>query len=179
MAAHREFDPAFQADLAALLETRNEGLLRSLLAQLHPADLADALEHVDAGERAYVFSLIAGENRSQAMVEMEAGAREGLLQELDAEAIVPIVEELSADDAADLVQTLPDTRKPPLPSTVDPGGHGGSQGYLGHEFVMSIVEARKPLIDVAWGLNMSVPGAIAHQSALKNGELMKIPQYKL
>ncbi|MGL6226973.1 MAG: hypothetical protein ACRC10_10170 [Thermoguttaceae bacterium] len=38
---------------------------------------------------------------------------------------------------------------------------------------------RKPLIDVADALNMTVPGIIAHQSALKDGELLKIPQYKV
>jgi len=77
-----------------------------------------------------------------------------------------------------LTETTVDVRKPPLPPTVSAGGHGGSQGYLGHEFVMSIIEARKPLVDIAWSLNMTVPGIVAHQSALKDGELLKIPQYK-
>ncbi len=74
---------------------------------------------------------------------------------------------------------LPALAKPPLPPTVNPGGHGGSHGYLGHEFVMSILEARTPLVDIAWALNMSVAGVVAHQSALKDGELLKIPQYTL
>jgi hypothetical protein len=60
---------------------------------------------------------------------------------------------------------------------VDPGGHGGSHGYLGHEFVMSILEDRQPLVNIALALNMTVAGIVAHQSALKDGELMKIPQY--
>jgi hypothetical protein len=78
-----------------------------------------------------------------------------------------------------LEQQLPDLVKPPLPPGVQAGGHGGSHGYLGHEFVMSILENRRPLIDVAWALNMTVSGIVAHQSALKDGERMKIPQYKL
>ena len=61
---------------------------------------------------------------------------------------------------------------------MNPGGHGGSHGYLGHEFVMSILEDRKPLVDIARALNMTVSGIVAHQSALKDGELMKIPQYR-
>jgi hypothetical protein len=76
-------------------------------------------------------------------------------------------------------RSLPDLAKPPLPPGVKPGGHGGSHGYLGHEFVMSIIENRKPLVDIAWGLNMTVAGMVAHQSALKDGELMKIPQYEV
>ncbi len=76
-----------------------------------------------------------------------------------------------------LKQSLPNLAKPPLPPGVQAGGHGGSHGYLGHEFVMSILEERKPLVDVAWALNMTVAGIVAHQSALKDGELLKIPQY--
>ncbi|NTU73152.1 gfo/Idh/MocA family oxidoreductase, partial [Candidatus Roizmanbacteria bacterium] len=68
--------------------------------------------------------------------------------------------------------------RPPLPPSVEAGGHGGSHGYLGHEFVMSILENRQPLVNVAWALNMTVAGIVAHQSALKGGERMKIPQYK-
>ncbi len=70
-------------------------------------------------------------------------------------------------------------KRPPLPPGVKPGGHGGSHGYLMNEFVLSILENRKPLVDVAQALNMTVAGIVAHQSALKNGELLKIPQYKL
>jgi hypothetical protein len=44
---------------------------------------------------------------------------------------------------------------------------------------MSILEKRRPLVDIGAALNMSVAGIVAHESALKDGELMKIPQYRL
>jgi hypothetical protein len=47
------------------------------------------------------------------------------------------------------------------------------------EFVTSILQGRRPLVDVAKALNMTVAGIVAHQSALKNGELLKIPQYRM
>jgi predicted dehydrogenase len=78
-----------------------------------------------------------------------------------------------------LEKNLPPTKRPPLPPKVEPGFHGGSHGYLMNEFVTSIILDRKPLVDVAWALNMTVAGIVAHQSALKDGELMKIPQYEL
>ncbi|MCX6878129.1 MAG: Gfo/Idh/MocA family oxidoreductase [Verrucomicrobia bacterium] len=71
------------------------------------------------------------------------------------------------------------TERPPLPPGVDAGGHGGSHGYLMSDFVDAILRNRKPLVDVAQALNMTVAGIVAHQSALKGGELLKIPQYKL
>jgi predicted dehydrogenase len=69
--------------------------------------------------------------------------------------------------------------KPPLPPNMSAGGHGGSHAYLMEEFIYSILQDRKPLVDIAWALNMTVAGIVAHQSALKDGELLKIPQYTI
>jgi len=77
-----------------------------------------------------------------------------------------------------LLEKLPDLKRPPLPPKVKPGGHGGSHGQLMNEFVLSIIQERKPLVDVAQALNMTVGGIVAHQSALKDGERMKVPQYE-
>jgi len=77
------------------------------------------------------------------------------------------------------VQVAVNTSKPPLPPGVGGGGHGGSHGHLMSEFIDAILRDRKPWVDVAQALNMSVAGIVAHQSALKDGELLKIPQYKL
>jgi predicted dehydrogenase len=74
---------------------------------------------------------------------------------------------------------LANARRPPLPPGVPAGGHGGSHGYLMDEFVTAILQDRAPLVDIAMALNLTVPGIIAHQSALKDGEVMKIPQYRL
>lgn len=72
---------------------------------------------------------------------------------------------------------LPDLDCPPLPPTLSPGGHGGSHGQLANEFVTAILEDREPLVNIAWALNMTIAGIVAHESALKNGELLKIPQF--
>ncbi len=76
-----------------------------------------------------------------------------------------------------LEKNLPDLSRPALPPSVAPGGHGGSHGPLMNEFVESILADRKPLVDIVAALNMTVAGVVAHQSALKDGELMKIPQF--
>ena len=48
-----------------------------------------------------------------------------------------------------------------------------------NEFVEAILSDRTPLIDIAQSLNMTVSGIVAHESALRDGELLKIPQYGL
>lgn len=56
-------------------------------------------------------------------------------------------------------------------------GHHGSHTFLTHEFIESLVQGRKPKIDVYEALAYTVPGIVAHESALAGGELKKIPQY--
>lgn len=73
---------------------------------------------------------------------------------------------------------LPSLDRPPLPPNLAPGGHGGSHGFLTNEFVTAILENREPFVDIVMALNLTVPGIVAHQSALKDGERMKIPQYR-
>ncbi len=76
------------------------------------------------------------------------------------------------------MKKLPDLQRPPLPPGVPAGGHGGSHGPLMNEFVLSILEDRKPVVDVVQALNMTVPGIVAHQSALRDGERMAVPHYE-
>ncbi len=72
-----------------------------------------------------------------------------------------------------------DLARTQLPPNVAPGGHGGSHGHLCDEFVTSILKERTPLVNIAWALNMTAAGIVAHQSALNGGEWRKIPQYAM
>ena len=76
-------------------------------------------------------------------------------------------------------KTLPDTRRPALPPGLSAGSHGGSHGPLTNEFVTAILQDRAPLVDITMALNLTAAGIVAHQSALKGGEWLKIPQFKV
>jgi len=77
-----------------------------------------------------------------------------------------------------LTDQVPAIKRPPLPPGVDAGGHGGAHGHLTNEFVTAVIQDRAPLVDMPIALNLTVSGIVAHQSALKGGEWMKIPQYR-
>lgn len=70
-------------------------------------------------------------------------------------------------------------RRPPLPPGMEPGGHGGSHGYLTNEFIMALIEDREPLIDVYEAIAMTAPGIVAHQSALQKGIRLIIPSFDI
>ena len=57
-------------------------------------------------------------------------------------------------------------------------GHHGSHTFLTNEFIDALIHGRRPTVDVYEALSYTVPGIIAHQSALEGGKWMKIPQYK-
>jgi predicted dehydrogenase len=56
-------------------------------------------------------------------------------------------------------------------------GHGGSASFLCAEFINALLDGREPAIDVYDSLAMTVPGLVAHQSALKHGERLKVPRF--
>jgi predicted dehydrogenase len=55
--------------------------------------------------------------------------------------------------------------------------HGGSHTFITHEFIAAIVEDRHPQINIWEAIAYTLPGIVAHQSALRGGEAMKIRDY--
>ncbi|MEZ5396038.1 MAG: hypothetical protein R2724_24945 [Bryobacterales bacterium] len=56
-------------------------------------------------------------------------------------------------------------------------GHGGSHTFLTNEFIQAIVEDRHPTVNVWEAIAYTAPGLVAHESALKGGERLKIPDF--
>ncbi|WP_426226698.1 Gfo/Idh/MocA family protein [Pseudarthrobacter sp. DSP2-3-2b1] len=56
-------------------------------------------------------------------------------------------------------------------------GHGGSHPHLVHEFIRSIQERRRPAIDHVTAANWTSVGLCAHESALREGQRIEIPDY--
>ncbi len=57
-------------------------------------------------------------------------------------------------------------------------GHGGSAIFISAEFVNALLEDREPECDLYDSLAMTVPGIVANQSALKQGEQLIVPQFE-
>jgi predicted dehydrogenase len=56
-------------------------------------------------------------------------------------------------------------------------GHDGSHSFITHEFIDSLIHNRQPRVNVYEALAYTAPGIVAHQSALKEGEYMDIPNF--
>lgn len=62
-------------------------------------------------------------------------------------------------------------------SFVQGGGHGGSHPHLVHEMVSALVEDRDPRPNAKTSANWTCVGICAHESALKGGEVVKLPEF--
>lgn len=58
-----------------------------------------------------------------------------------------------------------------------PNGHNGSHQFLVHDFVTACVTGRTPPNHVWAAARYLVPGLVAHESALKGGVLMEVPDF--
>jgi hypothetical protein len=59
----------------------------------------------------------------------------------------------------------------------NPQGHGGSHPYLVHEFVDAVAHRRQPAINIWEAARYMIMGVMAHQSALKDGERLDVPDW--
>jgi predicted dehydrogenase len=59
------------------------------------------------------------------------------------------------------------------------GGHGGSHPHLVNEFVSALVQKRDPYPNAVQSANWTCVGLCAHQSALKGGEIVRLPKFTL
>ncbi len=64
-------------------------------------------------------------------------------------------------------------------SFIQGGGHGGSHPHLVNEFVSALIQKRDPWPNAPTSANWTCVGICAHQSALKGGEIVKLPAFTL
>jgi len=62
-------------------------------------------------------------------------------------------------------------------SFIQGAGHGGSHPHLVHEFITALIEGRDPYPNARQSANITCVGIIAHESAMKGGELMRLPEF--
>ncbi|MBI4892083.1 MAG: Gfo/Idh/MocA family oxidoreductase [Acidobacteria bacterium] len=58
------------------------------------------------------------------------------------------------------------------------GGHGGSHPHLVHEFLSSILENRPSFPDVFQSVNWTCAGICAHESAMRGGAIVSLPDFE-
>jgi hypothetical protein len=68
-----------------------------------------------------------------------------------------------------------DTTRLPASYAGAPDGHDGSHQFLADDFVSAVITGYLPPVNAWVAARYTLPGIIAHQSALRNGERLAIP----
>ena len=66
---------------------------------------------------------------------------------------------------------------PNAPEEAREGGHGTSEYYMIRDFVDAVESNSRPPIDVVRATDFTVPGLVAHESAMKGGQWMEVPLF--
>ena len=85
--------------------------LPRFLNELHPADIAEIINHASIGDQNTIFELIDKKIKPDVLTELDQQAEADVLEELTDEEISDLVEEMAPDDAADLLGDLEDDQR--------------------------------------------------------------------
>jgi len=69
------------------------------------------------------------------------------------------------------------TVDPDAPDEAKHGGHGTSEYYMIRDFLDAVESGTHPPIDVMRSMDFTVPGIIAHESAMADGNWRKVPRF--
>lgn len=82
-----------------------------LLRQMHPSEIADAMESLPGKARDAIWHLVGPELEAEVLSELQVSLRTELLQQMPSYEVLRITRKLDADDAADIIQELPEKLK--------------------------------------------------------------------
>ncbi len=94
-------------DIQYLIKKGQTNFVLNIIADMHPADIAEIMGHLDEDERRAIFNLLPPELASDVLAELEENVKEDILKGMNTEQIAEMIHEMDSDDAADIVSELP------------------------------------------------------------------------
>ena len=95
--------------VAAILyavDIEDQSRLLALISPLHPADIADLLEQINAFERRRLIDLYGGEFDGDILAELDESIREEVIATLQPDILAAAVRDLESDEVVDLLEHL-------------------------------------------------------------------------
>lgn len=90
-----------------LVAGANLEAVESFLAPLHPADIADIIQELDAPQQVEVIKRLDKETAAEVLTEIDQQSGQALLLLLSDRVVVSLLGEMPSDDAADIMSALP------------------------------------------------------------------------
>ncbi|CAN5151269.1 magnesium transporter [soil metagenome] len=106
--------------------------LRSLLEDLHPADVADLMGFLTSEHRAVVVLWLPPELLAETLPELDDNIREEVLERVPHLTLAEALQELDSDDAAAVVEDLEDDQRERVLSAMPAGDRAAIESSLGY-----------------------------------------------
>jgi magnesium transporter len=106
-------------EVTLLLERDERSALELLLASLEPATIAHLIESLPEPLRARLWELTPNEASGEVLVDLGSQVRQGLVEDLDVEAIVEATSGLDTPDLAAIIENLPNEMGEAIRETLD------------------------------------------------------------
>jgi magnesium transporter len=106
---------------------------RQMVADLHPADIADIISQVSHKEGATFFKGLDVETAAEALSELEPDVQAAIITGMDTEKAADIIEEMHPDEAADILSDLPVDKAKEILENIEKEEAEDIQELLSHE----------------------------------------------
>lgn len=106
--------------LREMILANREFDILELFSELHPADIAELIDHLEEEEKVHLFSLLDIETASDVILEISDLSREQILEDISDEKLTEIVDEMASDDAADFIAELPEEQAQTVLTGIEP-----------------------------------------------------------
>ena len=114
-------NPQAVARMIYAVDIDDQALLLKEMAELHPADIADLLEQINAFDRRRLIELYGSEFDGDILSELDEGLRQEVIGLLPPEVLADAVRDLESDDVVDLVEDLEDHEQEAILNALEAG----------------------------------------------------------
>lgn len=102
-----DMDSELVSDISTLIESGQRGMVLNILADLHPADLASIISHINRNLARQVLEWLPVETAGEVLTELDDDYRAELADAIPNERLTAMIDEMDTDDAADVLADLP------------------------------------------------------------------------
>ncbi len=98
--------PEFLSRVESVLASGNVKLVRAITRELHAADLADLIEHLEQADRVKLIAALGRDFDVEALAELDETVRDELMEALPNDVIASAIKKLDTDDALYLIEDM-------------------------------------------------------------------------
>ncbi|MFA9200865.1 MAG: magnesium transporter [Cypionkella sp.] len=130
--ADNRLKPAYVRAVNEALDAGDKALVYTLVEPLHPADVADLFELLDADDRPRLAAAITDLMSGEVIAELNDHVREDMIEALAPEAVAEIAEQLDTDDAVQLIEDLEPAEQAAVLAEMEPEDRAAIESALAY-----------------------------------------------